>query len=306
MGKKKVRAILKLELQAGKATPAPPVGTALGPHGINIMEFTKAYNERTQAQAGDVVPAEITIYEDRSFSFVLKTPPAVNLLKRAAGIEKGSAKPNREKVGRITRQSIRQIVEVKRKDLNALRRRARDEDDRGHGALDGPGDRRVMPKKRGKKYIEAAKKVEAAVTGNGNGGLDPATAVALAKDTSISKFDATVEAHIRLGVDPRHAEQMVRGSVVLPNGTGKKVRVAVFATADKAKEAQEAGRRLRGRRRPREEGLRRLDGFRRRGRDAGHHVEGRSAWKDPWAAWPDAEPEVGDGDVRRRLERCVR
>jgi large subunit ribosomal protein L11 len=110
MSKKKIRAVLKLELQAGKATPAPPVGTALGPHGINIMEFTKAYNERTAQQAGDVVPAEI---------FVLKTPPAVNLLKRAAGIEKGSAKPNREKVGRVTRQQLRTIVETKRKDLNA-------------------------------------------------------------------------------------------------------------------------------------------------------------------------------------------
>ncbi|HLQ14372.1 MAG TPA: 50S ribosomal protein L11 [Candidatus Eisenbacteria bacterium] len=119
MGKKKVRAILKLELQAGKATPAPPVGTALGPHGINIMEFTKAYNERTQAQSGDVVPAEITIYEDRTFTFILKTPPTVNLLKRAAGIEKGSPKPNREKVGRVTMQQVRQIVETKRKDLNA-------------------------------------------------------------------------------------------------------------------------------------------------------------------------------------------
>ncbi len=120
MGKKKVRVILKLELQAGKATPAPPVGTALGPHGINIMEFTKAYNERTAQQAGDVVPAEITIFEDRTFTFVLKTPPTVNLLKRAAGIEKGSAKPNREKVGRVTRQQVRQIVETKSKDLNAF------------------------------------------------------------------------------------------------------------------------------------------------------------------------------------------
>ncbi len=120
MSKKKIRAVLKLELQAGKATPAPPVGTALGPHGINIMEFTKAYNERTAQQAGDVVPAEITIFEDRSFTFVLKTPPAVNLLKRAAGVEKGSPKPNREKVGRVTRQQLRQIVEVKRKDLNAF------------------------------------------------------------------------------------------------------------------------------------------------------------------------------------------
>src|SRR3989441_6504294 len=98
-----------------------------------------------------------------------------------------------------------------------------------------------MPKKRGKKYIEGAKKVEAALAGNGNGGLDPEAAVAMVKDTSVSKFDATVEAHIRLGVDPRHAEQMVRGSVVLPNGTGKKVRVAVFATGDKQREAQEAG-----------------------------------------------------------------
>ena len=98
-----------------------------------------------------------------------------------------------------------------------------------------------MPKKRGKKYIEAAKKVEAAVSSNGNGGLEPEVAVQLVRETLISKFDATVEAHIRLGVDPRHAEQMVRGSVVLPNGTGKKVRVAVFAVGDKAREAQEAG-----------------------------------------------------------------
>jgi large subunit ribosomal protein L11 len=120
MSKKKIRAVLKLELQAGKATPAPPVGTALGPHGINIMEFTKAYNERTQAQAGDVVPAEITIFEDRSFTFILKTPPTVNLLKRAAGIEKGSPKPNREKVGRVTRQQLRTIVETKQKDLNSF------------------------------------------------------------------------------------------------------------------------------------------------------------------------------------------
>src|SRR5881409_839838 len=119
MGKKKVRAVLKIELEAGKATPAPPVGTVLGPHGVNIMEFTRAYNERTAAQAGDVVPAEITIFEDRSFSFVLKTPPTVNLLKKAAGIEKGSPKPNREKVGRVTSQQLRQIVETKRKDLNA-------------------------------------------------------------------------------------------------------------------------------------------------------------------------------------------
>ena len=119
MGKKKVRAVLKIELPAGRATPAPPVGTALGPHGINIMEFCKSYNERTAQQTGDVVPAEITIFEDRSFTFVLKTPPAVNLLKKAAGIEKGSSKPNRDKVGRITRDQLRTIAQAKAKDLNA-------------------------------------------------------------------------------------------------------------------------------------------------------------------------------------------
>ncbi len=119
MGKKKIRAVLKIELPAGKATPAPPVGTALGPHGINIMEFCKAYNERTAPQAGEVVPAEITIFEDRSFTFVLKTPPAVNMLKKAAGIEKGSPKPNRDKVGRVTREQVRTIAQAKEKDLNA-------------------------------------------------------------------------------------------------------------------------------------------------------------------------------------------
>src|SRR6202047_1200280 len=120
MGKKKIRTVLKLELQAGRATPAPPVGTALGPHGINIMEFTKSYNERTAAQAGDVVPAEITIFEDRSFTFVLKTPPTVNMLKRAAGIEKGSPRSHREKGGRVSREQVRTIAEAKAKDLNAF------------------------------------------------------------------------------------------------------------------------------------------------------------------------------------------
>jgi large subunit ribosomal protein L11 len=119
MSKKKIRAVLKIELQAGKATPAPPVGTALGPHGVNIMEFCRTYNERTAQQSGDVVPAEITIFEDRSFNFVLRTPPAVNMLKKAAGLEKGSDKPRREKVGSVTRDQVRSIAEAKAKDLNA-------------------------------------------------------------------------------------------------------------------------------------------------------------------------------------------
>ncbi|TME48114.1 MAG: 50S ribosomal protein L11 [Chloroflexi bacterium] len=119
MGKKKVKAVIRLQIPAGKATPAPPVGTALGPHGINIMEFCKTYNERTANQAGSIIPAEITIFEDRSFTFITKTPPAADLLKKAAGVEKGSATPNRDKVGAVTRQQLREIAETKMEDLNA-------------------------------------------------------------------------------------------------------------------------------------------------------------------------------------------
>src|SRR5438105_1098230 len=118
MGKKKVKAVIKLQIPAGKATPAPPVGTALGPHGLNIMEFCKAYNERTANQVGSVIPAEITVFEDRSFTFVTKTPPAADMLKKAAGVEKGSAVPNRDKVGAVTRQQVREIAEAKMVDLN--------------------------------------------------------------------------------------------------------------------------------------------------------------------------------------------
>jgi large subunit ribosomal protein L11 len=120
MGKKKVRAIVKIQLEAGKATPAPPVGTALGPHGVNIMEFTKAYNEKTAAQMGQVIPVEITILEDRTFTFVVKTPPAGELLKKAAGVPSGSAKPNRDKVGKVSREQVREIAQLKMPDLNAF------------------------------------------------------------------------------------------------------------------------------------------------------------------------------------------
>lgn len=117
---KKAKAIVKLQIVAGKATPAPPVGTALGPHGINIMQFCKEYNAKTASMAGMVVPCEITIYQDRSFSFVLKTPPAAVLLRKAAGIEKGSGVPNRNKVGKVTMKQVREIAEMKMKDLNAV------------------------------------------------------------------------------------------------------------------------------------------------------------------------------------------
>jgi large subunit ribosomal protein L11 len=116
---KKIRTVVTLQLPAGKAPPAPPVGTALGPHGINIVEFCKSYNERTAAQSGQVIPAQITIFEDRSFTFILKTPPAADLLRKAAGVEKGAATTGRESAGRVTRNQIREIAEVKMADLNA-------------------------------------------------------------------------------------------------------------------------------------------------------------------------------------------
>jgi large subunit ribosomal protein L11 len=116
---KKVTAVVKLQIAAGKATPAPPVGSTLGPYGINMMEFIKGYNEKTAAQVGSIVPVEITIYEDRSFTFVLKTPPAADLIKKAIGITTGSAKPNKEKVGKLTTSQLRSIAETKMPDLNA-------------------------------------------------------------------------------------------------------------------------------------------------------------------------------------------
>ena len=118
MAEKKITAVVKLQLEAGKATPGPPVGSSLGPHGINIAGFTKEFNEKTASQAGLVIPVVVTIYADRSFSFVLKTPPAAVLIKKAIGLDKGSSVPNKTKVGKITKEQIRQIVEQKMPDLN--------------------------------------------------------------------------------------------------------------------------------------------------------------------------------------------
>jgi large subunit ribosomal protein L11 len=117
---KKIKAIVKLQIPAGKANPAPPVGPALGQHGLNIMAFCKEYNARTAHLTGSIIPVEITVYQDQSFTFVTKTPPATDLLKKAAGIEKASPEPNRQKLGKVTRQQVREIAELKMKDLNAI------------------------------------------------------------------------------------------------------------------------------------------------------------------------------------------
>ena len=116
---KKIRAVVKLQIPAGKANPAPPVGPALGQHGVNIMAFCKEYNERTNAQAGSIIPAEITIYDDRSFTFITKTPPTADLLRKALGVEKGASVSGREVVGKLSRDKLREIAQIKVKDLNA-------------------------------------------------------------------------------------------------------------------------------------------------------------------------------------------
>ena len=116
---KKIKTLIKLQLEAGKATPAPPVGIALGPHGLNIQEFVLKFNEATKEKTGEIIPIEITVFEDRTFSFILKTPPASFLLRKAAGLEKGSGEPNKNKVGTVTKDQVRQIAKIKMADLNA-------------------------------------------------------------------------------------------------------------------------------------------------------------------------------------------
>lgn len=120
MGRKRLVTTVKIQLPAGQATPAPPVGTVLGPHGVNLMDFVKAYNDATGSQRGQIIPVEISIYEDRSFDFVMKTPPAAALLRQAAKVEKGSGEPNKTKVGSVTRAQVKEIAEIKMPDLNSI------------------------------------------------------------------------------------------------------------------------------------------------------------------------------------------
>ncbi len=254
MAKRRVVAIVKIQLPAGKATPAPPVGTALGPHGVQTMEFCKQYNAATEDKAGQVIPVEITIFEDRSFTFVLKTPPTPVLIRQAAGLEKGSATAGRQVVGTITDAQVAEIAQIKMPDLNANDIEAakprwpappgpwasKSRLDNNPGARGrphpGPANEReaVMPK-HGKKYVDAARRLDREQAHG------PGEALDLASSLTTAKFDETVELAVRLGVDPRRADQVVRGTVALPSGTGKQVRVAVFAAGEAAEAARAAG-----------------------------------------------------------------
>ncbi len=232
---KKVLTLIKLQIPGGQANPAPPVGPALGQHGVNIMEFCKAFNAQTQQENGRIIPVEITVYEDRSFDFITKTPPAAVLIKEALRLDKGSGEPNREKVGRLTRDQVRQIAETKMPDLNARDLDAASEIIAGTARSMGVDVAPILMTQHGKNYRNARAEIDREEL------YSPAQAVRLLKAWPERKFDETVEVHFHLGLNVRHADQQLRGTLMLPHGTGRDTRVAVFAEGDKAKEAQEAG-----------------------------------------------------------------
>ena len=231
---KKVLTLIKLQIPGGQANPAPPVGPALGQHGVNIMEFCKAFNAQTQQENGRITPVEITVFEDRSFTFITKTPPAAVLIKEALRLEKGSSEPE-PRQGR--HDHVRPGAADRRDEARRperARRRPGDADHRGHGAVDGRGGGAVMAQ-HGKRYTVAREKIDR------EHAYTPLEAVRLVRDAPPAKFDEAVEAHFNLGLNVRHADQQLRGTLMLPHGTGKDVKIAVFAEGEKAREAEEAG-----------------------------------------------------------------
>jgi large subunit ribosomal protein L1 len=195
---KEITGYVKLQVKGGQANPAPPVGPALGSKGINIMEFCKQFNARTQDKMGKVLPVLITVYSDKSFEFVIKTPPAAVQLLEAAKLQSGSKEPNRNKVGKVNWSQVEAIAKDKMPDLNCF----------------------TMDKSKVYSLKDAA---------------------TLVKTVNTTKFDASVDLHIRLGVDPKKADQAIRGTVTLPHGTGKTKKVLVLCTPDKEADARAAG-----------------------------------------------------------------
>ena len=238
---KEVAAFIKLQIKGGAANPSPPVGPALGSKGVNIMDFCKQFNARTQDKAGKVLPVIITVYSDKSFDFVVKQPPVAIQLKEAAKVQKGSAQPNRDKVGQVTWDQVREIAQDKMPDMNcftleaAMRMIAGTARSMGINVVGEFPNMKSKMSKLTKNQKIAYAKVEA------NKAYKLSEAAALLKEITFTKFDASVDIDVRLGVDPRKANQMVRGVVTLPHGTGKQVRVLVLCTPEKEAEAQAAG-----------------------------------------------------------------
>ena len=296
---KNVVAVVKIQLEAGGATPAPPVGTALGPHGVQTMEFCKQYNAATESMRGTVIPVEISIYEDRTFTFVLKTPPTPVLLRQAAGIAKGAqARRPRDRghghdgPGRRDRQDQAE---------GPQHRRPRDGQAPGgrHCSLDGHHGRGLGENmKHGKNYKNALAQVD----------REELLTVPEAIDKVKSLVDAPSSTRpssspCASGVDPRKAEQIVRGTISLPAGTGKTNRVAVFAAGEAAQAARDAGADDRRRRGPGGEGRRRVPRLRRGDRDAGPDGPGRWTRSGARTARTHAEPQDGHRHHRRRQGR---
>ena len=230
---KKVLTLIKLQIPGGQANPAPPVGPALGQHGVNIVEFTKAFNAQTAHENGRIIPVEITVFEDRSFTFITKTPPAAVLIKEVLNLQSGSAEPN---IGQ-GRQAHAGPASLDRRDEDAgperERHRAGDEGDRRNGPVDGR--RGGGMSGHGKRYKAARAKIDRENL------YTPVEAIKILKEIEGAKFDETVEVHFLLGLNVRHADEQLRGTLMLPHGTGRVTRVAVFAEGDKAREAEEAG-----------------------------------------------------------------
>ena len=250
---KKVSGYIKLQIPAGQANPAPPVGPALGQHGVNIMEFCKQYNAVTKDQAGLVIPVVITVYQDKSFTFVTKSPPAAVLLKKAAKIAAGSGEPNKKKVGKVTKKQLLEIVETKKADLNArdpemaarmIAGTARLWGSRlwnnlkNSGRVERPVSTapRKMPKKTSKRFSKALEMVEPGKS------YSVAEAAELLGKFPKAKFDESIEIAFKMTIDPRKTDQMIRGTVRLPHGSGKEVKVLVFAKeGEAATAAKDAG-----------------------------------------------------------------
>ena len=230
---KEIAGQIKLQIKGGAANPSPPVGPALGSKGINIMEFCKQFNARTQDKAGKVLPVVITYYADKTFDFVVKTPPVAVQLLEASKQKSGSAQPNRKKVAQVTWDTVKAIAEDKLVD----RRYSAKHGDYGHWNIPGNEPLKVdwkMSKVTKNRKLAAGKLEEGKM-------YTLQEASALVKEITTTKFDASVDVDVRLGVDPRKSNQMVRGVVSLPHGTGKETRVLVLCTPDKEAEAKAAG-----------------------------------------------------------------
>ncbi len=223
---KKIKAFVKLALSAGKATPAPPVGPALGQHGVNIAAFCKEYNAKTVEKIGLIVPVKITIYEDKSYSFILKSPPASVLLAKFANIKKGASQPDKESVGNVSLDQVKEIAIIKMNDLNT------DNIEKAISIIKGTA------KNMGIKVSKRIKLLKSIIKESSYSVED---GINLIKQLGTAKFTESVEAHVSLNIDPKYGNQQLRTSLVLPNGTGKSLRIAVFSNPESVSEMLKLG-----------------------------------------------------------------